>query len=65
MEVREDPSWGIERTCWMCEASLTSNEPVPATCPSEKNDVTDIDQTNSDTLFAEPSLSLQMLAILQ
>lgn len=51
MKVREDPSWGTEGTCWMYQASLTSNEPVPATCPSEENDMTDIDQTNSDTFI--------------
>ncbi len=53
MKVREDPSWGIEGTCWMHQASLTSNEPVPATCPGEENDMTLTDQTLSDTFICQ------------
>lgn len=53
MKVREDPSWGIEGTCWMHQASLTSNEPVPATCPGEENDMTHTDQTISDTFISQ------------
>lgn len=53
MKVREDPSWGIEGTCWIHQASLTSNELVPATCPGEENDMTHTDQTISATFICQ------------